>query len=70
MDALIAFWSHALAAILFVALLIWRLGEAARQMVEARRKVLPVVDTKGVLVGIVDRAHLLAAAGSLDAESR
>jgi putative PEP-CTERM system histidine kinase len=30
-DALIAFWSHALAAILFVALLIWRLGETARQ---------------------------------------
>jgi putative PEP-CTERM system histidine kinase len=30
-DALIAFWSHALAAVLFVALLIWRLGEAARQ---------------------------------------
>jgi putative PEP-CTERM system histidine kinase len=30
-DALISFWSHALAATLFVALLIWRLGEAARQ---------------------------------------
>jgi putative PEP-CTERM system histidine kinase len=29
MDGLIAFWSHALAAILFVALLIWRLGEAS-----------------------------------------
>jgi putative PEP-CTERM system histidine kinase len=28
-DGLIAFWSHALAAILFVALLIWRLGEAS-----------------------------------------
>src|SRR5438045_1024741 len=31
MDALIPFWSHALAATLFGALLIWRLGEAARQ---------------------------------------
>jgi len=30
-NALIAFWSHALAAVLFVALLIWRLGEASRQ---------------------------------------
>ena len=31
MDALISFWSHALAAACFVALMIWRLGEAARQ---------------------------------------
>ena len=31
MDALIAFWSHALAAALFAALTIWRLGDAARQ---------------------------------------
>jgi putative PEP-CTERM system histidine kinase len=31
MDALIAFWSHALAAVLFLALAIWRLGEASRQ---------------------------------------
>ncbi len=31
MDALISFWSHALAAALFAALMIWRLGEAARQ---------------------------------------
>src|SRR3954447_84710 len=31
MDALIGFWSHALAAALFAALMIWRLGEAARQ---------------------------------------
>jgi putative PEP-CTERM system histidine kinase len=31
MAALIPFWSHALAAILFFALLIWRLGEASRQ---------------------------------------
>jgi putative PEP-CTERM system histidine kinase len=30
-SALIAFWSHALAATLFVALVIWRLGEASRQ---------------------------------------
>jgi hypothetical protein len=29
-DALIAFWSHALAAALFTALMIWRLGDAAR----------------------------------------
>src|SRR5438270_7277572 len=31
MDALITFWSHALAAAVFAALMIWRLGEAARQ---------------------------------------
>jgi putative PEP-CTERM system histidine kinase len=30
-DALIAFWSHALAAACFAALMLWRLGEAARQ---------------------------------------
>jgi putative PEP-CTERM system histidine kinase len=31
MDALIGFWSHALAAALFAALMIWRLRDAARQ---------------------------------------
>ena len=31
MDVLIAFWSHALAAVLFGALMLWRLGDAARQ---------------------------------------
>src|SRR5438874_9088056 len=31
MDALIGFWSHALAAALFAALMLWRLGAAARQ---------------------------------------
>ncbi|MES2137308.1 MAG: XrtA/PEP-CTERM system histidine kinase PrsK [Pseudomonadota bacterium] len=31
MDALIAFWSHALAAAVFAALVFWRLGDAARQ---------------------------------------
>ncbi|HEX6785119.1 MAG TPA: XrtA/PEP-CTERM system histidine kinase PrsK [Sphingomicrobium sp.] len=31
MDVLIGFWSHALAAFLFAALMIWRLGDAARQ---------------------------------------
>ncbi|MEA3059105.1 MAG: hypothetical protein QOE50_517, partial [Sphingomonadales bacterium] len=31
MDALITFWSHALAAACFAALMLWRLGEAARQ---------------------------------------
>jgi hypothetical protein len=30
-SALISFWSHALAAVLFLALMIWRLGEASRQ---------------------------------------
>jgi len=30
-DALITFWSHALAAMLFASLLLWRLGEASRQ---------------------------------------
>ena len=31
MNTLIAFWSHALAAVLFLALMLWRLGDAARQ---------------------------------------
>ena len=31
MNALITFWSHALAAACFVALTIWRIGDAARQ---------------------------------------
>ena len=31
MHALIAFWSHALAAVLFLALMLWRLKDAARQ---------------------------------------
>ena len=31
MDALITFWSHALAAASFAALMLWRLGEAARK---------------------------------------
>src|SRR5947208_16643706 len=31
MDSLISFWGHALAATLFVALMVWRLGEASRQ---------------------------------------
>jgi len=30
-DALITFWSHALAAMLFVSLLLWRLGDMSRQ---------------------------------------
>jgi putative PEP-CTERM system histidine kinase len=30
-EALISFWSHALAAMLFASLLLWRLGEASRQ---------------------------------------
>jgi hypothetical protein len=30
-EALITFWSHALAAMLFASLLLWRLGEASRQ---------------------------------------
>src|SRR5512133_518912 len=30
-DALITFWSHALAAMLFVSLLLWRLGDLSRQ---------------------------------------
>ena len=38
------------------------LAEAAQRMLDARHKVLPIVDEHGVLVGIVDRAHLLAAA--------
>jgi CBS domain-containing protein len=38
--------------------------EAMRRMLEASRKVLVVVDARGVLRGIIDRAHLLAAAGA------
>jgi putative PEP-CTERM system histidine kinase len=30
MNALISFWSHALAAVMFLSLMIWRLGEASR----------------------------------------
>lgn len=40
--------------------------EAMRRMLEAGRKVLVVVDAHGMLRGIIDRAHLLAAVGTLD----
>jgi CBS-domain-containing membrane protein len=40
------------------------IAEAARQMTESRQKVLCVVDDERRLLGIVDRADLLAAAGS------
>jgi CBS domain-containing protein len=39
--------------------------QAARQMIEARHKVLPIVDADGRLLGIVDRAHVLDAARKL-----
>jgi CBS domain-containing protein len=39
--------------------------EAARRMVEARRKILPIIDADGTLLGIVDRAHLLGAVRDL-----
>jgi len=42
------------------------IGEAIQRMIEARHKVLPVVDERGVLQGIVDRAHLLEALRSGD----
>lgn len=35
--------------------------EAARRLLEARQKAAPVVDARGVVLGIVDRAALLAA---------
>jgi CBS domain-containing protein len=35
--------------------------EAVQRMLQARRKVLPVVDPEGRLLGAVDRADLLAA---------
>lgn len=38
------------------------IAEAAQVMVNRRRKILPVVDATGVLVGVVDRADLLHAA--------
>jgi CBS domain-containing protein len=37
------------------------IDQAARRMVETRRKILPIVDSEGRLLGIVDRAHLLGA---------
>ena len=42
------------------------IDQAARRMVEARHKVLPIVDADGTLLGIVDRAHLLAALRSVE----
>jgi CBS domain-containing protein len=36
-------------------------GEAAQRMLEARRKVLPITDAEGRLLGVVDRADLLSA---------
>lgn len=36
-------------------------GQAAQRMLEARRKVLPITDAEGHLLGVVDRADLLAA---------
>jgi CBS domain-containing protein len=37
------------------------LAEAAQRMLEARRKVLPITDGEGRLLGVVDRADLLRA---------
>jgi PII-like signaling protein len=34
-------------------------AEAAQRMLEARRKVLPITDAEGRLLGVVDRADLL-----------
>jgi CBS domain-containing protein len=34
-------------------------GSAAQQMLEARRKVLPITDSEGHLLGVLDRADLL-----------
>ena len=36
------------------------LSEAVQRMLEARRKVLPITDSEGRLLGVVDRADLLA----------
>ena len=36
-------------------------AEAVHRMLQARRKVLPVVDPEGRLLGAADRADLLAA---------
>jgi CBS domain-containing protein len=36
-------------------------GQAAQRMLEAHRKVLPITDAEGHLLGVVDRADLLAA---------
>ncbi len=44
------------------------LAEAARAMVADHRKILCVVDDAGALLGIVDRADLLRAAGAALAE--
>ena len=37
-----------------------RVGEAAQRLLEARGKVLPITDADGRLIGVVDRADLLA----------
>jgi len=35
------------------------IGDAAQRMLEARRKILPITDAEGHLIGVVDRADLL-----------
>ncbi len=69
MDALIAFWSHGLAAALFLALTLWRLGDAARD--PAQRLLLgafaltacwawlAAVDPGEVIVGYAESARNL-----------
>jgi CBS domain-containing protein len=44
------------------------IGEAARRMIEARSKILPIVDGNGLLLGIVDRAHLLGAVRDVEVD--
>ena len=43
------------------------LSDAVQRMLEARRKVLPITDSEGRLLGVVDRADLLAALRSATA---
>jgi CBS-domain-containing membrane protein len=37
-----------------------RVSEAVQRMPEARRKILPITDSEGHMLGVVDRADLLA----------
>jgi hypothetical protein len=37
-------------------------------MIEARSKILPIVDGDGLLLGIVDRAHLLGAVRDVEVD--
>ena len=67
MDALIAFWSHALAAMLFAALMLWRLGDASRQ--PAQRLLLARIRAHRLL-GVAGRRRAAASRCSASPKAR